>query len=451
MKMRYKKAPKYSGGNERMVVSGGVRWAFALSIAYAVIAVAGGEAFSTKAVQGSTCLHDLENTRAIQFTRGEFAEYVVRSRAVQITKHGVRFIPMVQNLRSGNGMRGWTALDCVQASERTGALCSIPSGSTQYSHVLPCAAGFVPRIAGDGNALPADLEAFLVAVPGEERACSRAGASAGVRVVVPAGQGGVAYDLTQCDFHEGGVTAVYVPQDNRIYLAHGQELSGAWYAVSGVLVVLIVSCITQNIVHLLDGANNRAARGDICFAVGVATVALVVGSMGEPWGERAMLVTEEEVVAYWYLVGYCLVRLAGVMVPAAHRFAIDANGVPSSGGGGRNSIATILAASLQDNYYNMLATLLQLLAVRVHMSMSTPYTPGIALLISVRLFLKIHEPEWTAWSRVVLLGDAGLIQVLLWTGVLPQFGTQYQGYAVMTVLTYTGVVLGGVVNSVRKG
>lgn len=83
-----------------------------------------GVSFSTKAIQGSTCLHDLESGLPMQFDRGELGELVMRSRAVHVTKHGVRFITAMQALRHG-GMRGWHALQCHYATRQRGSLCSM--------------------------------------------------------------------------------------------------------------------------------------------------------------------------------------------------------------------------------------------------------------------------------------------------------------------------------------
>lgn len=64
--------------------------------------------FNTKTVQGSTCLHHLETSMPMQFDKGELAEFVMRSTAVHITKHGVRFVLPVHNIREG-GMHGTCA------------------------------------------------------------------------------------------------------------------------------------------------------------------------------------------------------------------------------------------------------------------------------------------------------------------------------------------------------
>lgn len=80
------------------------------------------------------------------------------------------------------------------------------------------------------------------------------------------------------------------------------------------------------------------------------------------------------------------------------------------------------------------------------MSVCTPYTGGIAVLVGVRLFLKVYEPHAHAWQRVVLVADAGLLQVLLWSGVLPTFVAQQDAYASVLVLVFASMAVARVIN-----
>lgn len=178
--------------------------------------------------------------------------------------------------------------------------------------------------------------------------------------------------------------------------SYRQELGGASYFVAGIVVVTIVACIAQNIVHLLNGGENRAARGDISFTACVVGLFLVVGSMENGTAGSRVLVTQEEVISYWYTVLYCAARIAGKHPRSMRvRSAITSNrifreliagfimrvvgslpAVQAAAYGQRRSDDTlpiepyvgvakhIYAVAAQDQYYNLLPAVLQLLATR---------------------------------------------------------------------------------------
>lgn len=467
--------------------------------------------FNTKAVQGSTCLHDLETGRPLQFDRGEFAELALRARAVHINRHGIRFIPVLQHLREGY-MRGWHKVECVyhQSSEDTGSLCSVPSWSSSssaltttttapptssqpplhilYSEVLPCSAAlaraagtraYVPRISSLDSVAPPALQRLVqqAAAAHGSAGCHTLGSAAGFREVVIAAQiaeqslsSSSSYDLTQCDFHEGGFSALFVMDDQVLFLAHGLEISGPLYGFCGILVVLIVSCIAQNIVHLLNHQRSRPAHPDVCLVVCAATLATVIATSEDmsalvvrdnyhfSWGIppttsmsqsssspfHHLIVTTEELMAFWYMVLYCLIRTvrsAAVRLSTSPSSSSSLSSSSSSSSSLSSSARHHLSgkAANVDHYYNLLVTLLHLLTSRIYMSMSTPYTIGFALLIGVRLFLKLYQLHPSVWNRVVIVADAALLQLLLWAGVMPQFLTPTAAYAGIMVLVFVCV------------
>lgn len=74
---------------------------------------------------------------------------------------------------------------------------------------------------------PLALNSFLQSIPEKTRGCKGRGDSAGTRVsVLP--PNGNSYDLTQCDFHDGGVTALYVNSEAKVYMIHGQVWNSAF-------------------------------------------------------------------------------------------------------------------------------------------------------------------------------------------------------------------------------
>lgn len=190
--------------------------------------------FSTKAYAGSTCMHDLETASSMRFDRGEMGAFVARSVAVHVTNHGVRFVLPVHHVRQG-GMHGWTSMDCVQSSDPRGSLCSIPilSSETQkevqsYNEVLPCGtqtSEFVARTSKPGYISPDALNHFLSSIPDTIRSCKDVGGAVGPRVFVPPPEGSM-YDMTQCDFHDCSISALYIPMESKIYFAYGLQLPG---------------------------------------------------------------------------------------------------------------------------------------------------------------------------------------------------------------------------------
>lgn len=71
--------------------------------------------------------------------------------------------------------------------------------------------------------------------------------------------------------------------------------------------------------------------------------------------------------------------------------------------------------------------------------MSTPYTLGIACLVGVRLFLKLYEPHACVWDRLVIVADAGLLQMMCMGGVLSQFYSTTEGYAGVLLLVFVSI------------
>jgi len=245
----------------------------------------------SKGRRDSVCLHEQRDAVPLHFDRGELAELLLLSRAVHLTRHGVRFITYGERLLEPETVLGsssldplWYALPCLLQSDRHGALCAIPmSGPHQdtkhSSYVLPCAGDFVPRISyGNGGlsnlsfVAPSNTPSsstpssstvsvgdfILQHVPADLRACSgasmlgdRPGEETGIRrAVVPGSHDAGAYDLTQCDFLHSRLTAVYSIERKTVYLRQGVELSDYPYAAVGILITLLVAATAQGFVRV---------------------------------------------------------------------------------------------------------------------------------------------------------------------------------------------------------
>lgn len=193
--------------------------------------------FNTKAYAGSTCMHDLESSLPMSFHRGELAEFVTRSVAVHITSHGIRFILPIHHIREA-AMVGWHDFPCIQVTDSEGSLCSIvvdTFNNNNNNKVLPCSNDYVAKTTSYQRVIPPSFGEFLESIPESIRGCKDVGEAIGSRMIrvfsnLSSSATTIAqqnnYDLTQCDFHDTDVTALYIPSKSKIYLVHGLQLPG---------------------------------------------------------------------------------------------------------------------------------------------------------------------------------------------------------------------------------
>jgi hypothetical protein len=63
------------------------------------------------------------------------------------------------------------------------------------------------------------------------------------------------------------------------------------------------------------------------------------------------------------------------------------------------------------------------------------------LLIGIRLFLKLHYPGYKSWyENVVMLFDAALLQLICWSGLLPQYTSMTDAYAATLVILFACIM-----------
>lgn len=295
---------------------------------------------------------------------------------------------------------------------------------------------------------------------------------------------GRVYDLTQCDFQLVGMSAVFVGGDSKIYLTHGLELDGAAYAVAGILVVIIVGCITQNIVHIIDSAS-RTSIAWIGVAASFASLMVVVSSMETEFGstgKRSILVTHEDVVAYWYMVCYCVVRIlvsgkkeADEASKAIRKFVKQWGDrrqsgkdvpettplLPSPPDDDKDKQAPVVSAYKEEigSNHNLLATSLQLLSTRIHMTVSTPYTLIITALVGFRVFDKVyraidrqknHDTSESIKLDGIMVVDTVLLYILCLVGVLPQYSTSMEAYAGILTMAFACLVTARIMSDRRR-
>lgn len=450
--------------------------------------------YNTKQVYGSTCLHDLETGSPIHFDRGEVAELVKASRAVYITSRGVHFITLQQTIRmmerDEKEISGWHKVPCVKASVNfRGSLCVIPSSllppsvpplQQSFSEVLPCVSGrpdessFIPRMSLEGYVLPMEYRLFLDGATTNTAyndqatymrqltestgSCRNAGDTVGVRQILGVDSSdssssdsssstsiSSAYDLTQCDFSASGIAALYM--NDTLYMTKGSTIPGPMYTVLGIMVIIIISCVTQDIVYMVNPKGSRPSRGDICmFCTIVVLICVLSTTVNNSNFDTTVFITREEVVMFWYMIVYCIIRIM-IMVwkVGSHVFWYEQPGsarrLPNNLFS-NDVLVKQLESIVSDHFYNLLVILLQLISSRVYMCMNTPYTMGIAFLLGSRLFLKIYnggDVQKSAAEQLILVVDSVLLQIVYVAGVMPNYTSSAEGYIVCVVIMFVSI------------
>jgi hypothetical protein len=428
--------------------------------------------------------------------------------------------------------RGWTKIPCHPAGHQHGSLCSIPAIPTssasaleregegergggekeggieadiffnitsnntasnktylvgyilsqEYSQVLPCALfnPYTPSITSNGSILPEAYNAFL-----EDESSMCAGSeSLSPRIVVPAPQGHM-YDITQCDLHDSGLTMVYVKSEQSIYLSSKMEVTGVAYWFSGLCIIVLMACLSQEIVSLLNRSKKqKAARGDVCLGACIAALVLSLSTGGGGVGGVGssglqVFLTLEETVAFWWMVIYCSMRIVWILwlsFQSAFSLSTSHSSSSSDSEKGLPVWKMMHKAIMHETYYNLLVTSMMLLASRVHMTVDTPYTIGLSLLLGIRMFLKVYEgydfdessfssgaavggvvaalaaattaaaaAESSSMRRVfrqvVVLGDSVLMMVMLQAGGITQFENVVDAQACVIVLVFACICI----------
>lgn len=439
-----------------------------------------GVSFGVKTVTGSTCIHGLLSQDPFIFDQGHLAQMMHSTAAVHITKRSVRFISFGQKIRSDFFMdteqqstspllvASMLKLPCsLQALETqtnnvnmsaltnnmaTGSLCTLqPQHETgQQSQILPCSQGFAPRIHPiSSSIMPVPYSTFLKSTPMCKHSPSTF-KSRQITLLEPV------YDITQCDLHDGNVHILFLPRQGVLYLSNSMEVDTAMYWIFGVVVVVLVACLSQSIVALLQQethANNNP-RGEICLIACAVAWGITLGTteisttthqnqqqnQKQEGGSMLFFITVEEQIAYWIMIAYGGIRLLVIVTESIRKTFFHWH----SGQSVWRNIYSNVELVLQDaGYYNFIVICLVLLSSRVHATMETPYILGLLFLFGVRLFLKILSPfsssstaSFSILASMVLLGDGILLSVLLQAGVVPQFGRQADADACILVFLF---------------
>jgi hypothetical protein len=488
------------------------------------------------------------------FDQGYLAQMVYASSAIHVTKRSVRFISYKQTIRTEELLHTptiWTAvpcsLDALAIKERntsshamnannvsgstetvsslpTGSLCGIGIAAENVfkssSQVLPCSlsSAFHPRIhPNTSNIQPEEYRRFLLSVPKQKQMCRNSptlnGASGTnnnegfmrqVELDAPV------YDITHCDLHDTDMHLIFLPraflqtpiangQQGVLLLSHSAELSSTMYWFAGILIVILVACLSQNIVAILqhsgESLENSSSgvhqdhnfdksahssrtkpRGDVCLLTCILSWTLVLSTTEIKSQEGSVLfLTLEEQICYWALVAYGSLRIVSVVLQGLANIVQYATQDPAylSHFPGLSTTAykqyrltcwwDVIQSTYDminhGSYYNFVVLNLIMLSSRIHATFETPYILGLLFLIGVRMVVKMlklqhhysqNRYDISFWKdrialllkQIVLVGDGVLISVLLQAGVVPQFARQADGDACLTVFLFACILFG---------
>lgn len=400
---------------------------------------------------------------SLQKMQGYIGEMVQSSAAVHITKRNVRFISFKQQIHlpdssssssffsspiqctlQGNQVPGQNTSK-IGSFKSVGSLCKLKDGG---SLILPCDSQFIPRIASSTpieNILPSEYSSFLQSFPDEKKMCRNSllvESSSSVQRQITLQE--AVYDMTQCDLHDSDVHILFLPRKGILYLSNSMELHSILYWITGVLVVVLVACLSQSIVVLFNSTNHQNPRGEICLLSCVVSWFMTMLTTEVPGG--MYFITDEEKIAYWMMIAYGGVRILVVIAEMLQSLnvGIIANMSTEKYHWIKTPLLQMENAIKDHNYYNFIIVCLILLSSRIHVTLETPYVLALLFLFGIRMFMKVFSissmsqktSSIAAAQQVVLLCDGIMLSVILQAGVAPQFARQADADACMLAFLF---------------
>ena len=303
-------------------------------------------------------IYQIDNTRpfitvggqAVQWQTGSAAFQGVSSLLVRVSAHGLVFKPRSWRLRSDLGLLpGWTRAPCLPSAyglcEFNGSVC-FPSAQTP--------------VVGEG------LDG-LCNNPGTLRAITD----------------GNRYDASACDVLDANVD--FVLADDVLYTTTSSTLPVWVYWTVCALVVYLVRCLSRYVLASLDPKRREEINpSPVLCVLACALTTVLVTMEGD-----AVLVTEQDLIFYWFTVLYvCCYGALFVGTRLLVRLGALSRGDPP--------------------FYNLLAGVLLLVATRLYCGAETPYTPAIVFIIAARMLVKSRRGH-DALRGITLLLDGLMV------------------------------------------
>lgn len=223
------------------------------------------------------------------------------------------------------------------------------------------------------------------------------------------------YEVSLCDLIDAGVDFVYDHKGQRMYWREDTTSLSTLVFVC-VLGIYIVSCIAQNIKHVLS---NSAIEGmwtqHVLLVLTVAFVSVEV--LFNDLDSR--ILTDSDVRLFFVLYVYCVAEAVlqkYIAFEARHR-----------------------------SFVSPLTACLLLLAARIHYSFDTPYTVMLVVVFGVRNWYKFLATQCEPTSRresVLFCLDLGVYVSMLTLGVRHNAASQIEGAANEVVIFSLSTLLG---------
>lgn len=192
------------------------------------------------------------------------------------------------------------------------------------------------------------------------------------------------YDFSACDILDAG--GDFVLSGDVLYSTFDTPLPTWAYWTVCVLAVFLVRCLSKYVLASLTKGDQPDPRLSI-LASGAATA--LVAFQGD-----FMYATEEDLIFYWFTVLY--VCSYGALFLGSR------------------------ALGLRDPpFYNLLAGVMQLSAVRLYCGAETPYNPPLLFVVAVRVFVKSRR-GYDALRAVTLLLDSLMLGLGCTLGFSPE-------------------------------
>jgi len=304
-------------------------------------------------------LRRVGESEPIRWASGELAALRLGANAVRVSDRGVRFVPANMPLYFWD--YSTTTNDSTACHGRPGAFCATPGGTLLFPESAADA-----RIAGDAALVDDALGRHIAETEGCERNAAR-----GIDYTTT-------YAVTLCDVTQKSFS--FLMARGRVRAARlGDEMW--YYALVCVAVVVLVTCLAQNIASLLEDAT---PPGNLAVELGAALLLPAIS-----W-YRLSLVTTGDVIFHWYSFFYVLL---GTGLWAAAKPA-DRRGAP---------INVLLGALLHA-------------LCRVYDGIESEYVTPLLFLVLVRAFHKAQRQDNNILAYMSVLADFAL------AGLAHQFG-----------------------------
>lgn len=306
------------------------------------------------------------NGLPVQWQAGSAALATLSSSLVRINPHGLMFKPKSWKLRANlvSLSDAWTHQACLPSAH---GLCTSLDGSIAFPSLqTPLVGERKGNVCGDANTLRAITNT------------SR-------------------YDSSACDVLDAGMD--YVLAGDVLYSTRGSGLPLWAYWVVCVLAVFLVRCLSKYVlVSLTKDSDKPVAYPDPLLSLLACCLTTILVAMQGDF----MYVTEEDLIYYWFTVLY--ICSYGALFIGARLAAL----IRSSTG-------------RDPPFYNLLAGVMQLVAVRLYCGAETPYNPPLFFIVAARVLVKSRR-GCDALRGVTLLLDS----LMLGLGCTLGFSPQYQ-------------------------